>query len=29
MAFREVMFYNEGGSEHTDEAIDLTIKAAK
>ena len=29
MAVREVRFYELGGSEHTDETIDLTIKAAK
>ena len=29
MVVRNVMFYEEGGSEHTDETIDLTIKAAK
>jgi hypothetical protein len=29
MVIREVMFYEEGSFEHTDETIDLTIKAAK
>jgi hypothetical protein len=29
MVVREVMFYEEGSFEHTDETIDLTIKAAK